>query len=211
MTTPHVEDLLWDWLTGALSEEESERVEIHLDECESCREALELETSLLAAGAPAVKPPPRLFAEATTLARFAAYTDEVARLMDVGSEKAREWLSKIDDEGVWEPTALGSLTLYHIEGGPAVERAITGFNKLEPGTGFPEHTHLGKEYNFVIQGWLVDEHGVEHGPGSLVERDQDYTHEISARADGPPLIYLAITYEGVEIFGMRFGPDSPEL
>lgn len=207
----HVADILLDWLAGGLDESEAVRVEDHLAECAQCRAALDKELRLVAAATPASAPPRgRLLQDATTLARFDQFATQVASLMDVDIDRAREWLANIDDPDVWEDTALGPLDLYHLEGGPAVANCITGFTRLAPGTSFPEHTHLGREYNLVIQGKLRDEHGVVHGPGSLVERDEGTTHEIAAEP-GVPLIYLSIVGEGVEIFGMRFGADSDLL
>lgn len=207
----HVDDMIWDWLLGALDDEDARAVDEHLAVCEACRQRLDEQTRLLAAIAPAPAPPREgLLNRATTLARFDQWSGIIASMADVAMEKARGWLAKIDDPAVWSPTALGDLELFHIEGGPAVERAVVGFVKLAPGTSFPEHTHLGTERVFVLQGRLRDEHGDIHGPGSLVEGDEGHTHEISAEP-GPPLVYLSIVHEGIEIFGMRFGPDSPEL
>lgn len=211
----HVDDMLLDWLHGALEPAEQERVEAHLDECPACREALDRETALFAAAAVDSHPasPPsrqRLLGAATPLRRFERWADQIAAIADVAAQTARQWLSKIDDPSVWSETALGDLNLFHIDGGPAVENAIVGFVRLQPGTSFPLHTHLGKESMFIIQGELRDEHGDVHRPGTLVERDPDSEHEVSAEP-GHPLIYLSVIQEGVEIFGMKFGPDSDQL
>lgn len=207
----HVDDLIWDWLVQDIPEDQARELEEHLAQCVYCQATLDAHIRLLAVTATrAVTGRANLLQSATTLARFERWAEPIASLADVAASEARDWLARIDDPEAWSPTALGALELFHIEGGPRVERAVIGFVRLAPGTGFPEHTHLGREQVFVIQGRLRDENGDVHGPGSLVEREEGLTHEIFAEP-GPPLVYLSIVQEGVEIFGMRFGPDSPEM
>lgn len=209
----HVDDLLWDWLLGALAEDETARVDAHLAECAQCRALLDADAALIAdprLDSVALPPSGRLLAAATTLARFEHFADDVARLMDVTEAVARGWLSRIDDAASWSSAAIPDVGLFHIEGGPAVRNAVTGFVRLAPGTTFPEHTHLGTERVLVVQGTLRDEAGEVHGPGTLVERPAGTTHIIGAEP-GIPLVYLSVVHEGVEIAGVRFGPDSPEL
>jgi putative transcriptional regulator len=91
-----------------------------------------------------------------------------------------------------------------------VQDAIIGVVQLAPGAPFPEHTHLGEEKMFIVQGGLRDEDDVLHGPGALVVRAAGTSHAIAAEP-GVPLIYLNIVHEGLELFGMRFGPDSAEF
>lgn len=207
----HIDEMLHDWFLGTLSDEDAAVVDSHLSDCAECRAAFDQHLMLLTASEPAAAPPvKRVLADATSLRRFSRFAAKIADLSDVAIGQANEWLSKIDEAATWTETAMGALELFHIEGGPAVEDAIFGFVKLEGGTPFPEHTHLGREKIFVIQGRLRDENGDVHGPGALVEREAGTTHEIAAEP-GVPLIYLNIVHEGLEIFGMQFGPDSPEF
>lgn len=208
----HVHELLHDWFLGVLEDDQAREVDAHLADCHDCQAALDQHVRIMTAASDVVASPPvaPLLERATTLQRFVRFTDAIAQLGDVAKEVAEDWLSRIDDAATWAETAMGELQLFHIEGGPAVEDAIFGFVKLGPGASFPEHTHLGVERIFVIQGKLIDEDGGVHGPGVLVERDEGTTHEIRA-AEGVPLVYLNIVHTGLDIFGMQFGPDSPEF
>lgn len=202
----HVVDILHDWFLGALSDEESGHVELHLETCPACRVALDQHMTLMAAADPVgLSGLDRLLSDATPLSRFERFAQDIAAIADVAVDRAKSWLASIDDAASWAETAMHGLELFHIDGGPAVDGAIVGFVKLQAGVAFPEHTHLGKERIFVIQGRMRDEDGQIHGPGALVERDTASTHEISAEP-GIPLIYLNVVHEGLEIFGMTFGP-----
>ncbi len=203
----HIDDILHDWFVGSLEDDEAAKVEAHLNSCKQCQNALDQHLLVCVAldnhpGQPGLD---RLLAEATTLSRFERFTDSIAAISDVVRDTAIDWLTRMDDALSWSETAMEGLQLFHVDGGPAVEGAIFGFVRMVPGMQFPEHTHLGEERIFVIQGGLRDENDVVHGPGSLVERVEGSTHEISAEP-GVPLIYLNIVHEGLELFGMRFGP-----
>jgi anti-sigma factor ChrR (cupin superfamily) len=211
----HVTDLLWDWLHGALSDVESDAVEAHLAECESCQAALDTQTELLSRAAIEVETnvaPSReaILGLATAMNRFGRFAKKVADLTDVALEQAKAWIEKMDDDGMFTETALEMMQIYHIEGGPLVENAIVGFVKIKAGESFPEHTHLGHEQMLVMQGFLRDEDGVLHPPGTLIENPAGMTHEIGAGPD-VDLIYLNVTQTGIELFGMTFGPESPDM
>ena len=208
----HVEDLLHDWFLGALSDRDTEVVDAHLESCAQCRVALDLHLALMADGAAHAEPPPveRLLAAATPIRRFERFIDSIAALADVTAQTAREWLSKIDEATTWEQTRMPALSLFHIDGGPAVDNAIVGFVQIAAGQPFPEHTHLGEERIFVVQGGLRDENGDVHGPGALVRRAGGTTHSIAAEP-GVPLIYLNVVDEGLQVGETTYGPDSDEF
>jgi anti-sigma factor ChrR (cupin superfamily) len=105
---------------------------------------------------------------------------------------------------------MPALSLFHIDGGPAVDDAIVGFVQIAAGQPFPEHTHIGEERIFVIQGGLRDENGVVHTPGTLVKRAPGTSHSIAAEP-GIPLIYLNIVDEGLEVGGTLYGPEDDEF
>lgn len=211
----HVDELLWDWIQGELPQQQDQQVEEHLSQCDACRSQLDREFDTVATFELIRQPEPpfglrdSVLADATTLARFSRYVDKVAAVADVDASTAEEWLSNLEDEEVWDETALEEMHLFHIDGGPSVENAIVGFVRLQPRSGFPEHTHVGDETIVVLQGTIIDENGERHGPGSVVPRKPGTTHEIFA-APGHPAIYLSVVQEGLEVFGMRFGPDDPQ-
>lgn len=208
----HVEELLHDWFLGTLDASAAQRVDEHLGDCVACRNALDEHITLMvsASDVATARCPEELLGKATSLRRFERFAERIASLADVALETVKGWLSKIDDAAVWSETAMEQLRLFHIDGGPAVDDAIIGFVELLAGTSFPEHTHLGTEKTFIIQGMLRDENGDVHGPGELVTREAGTTHGISAEP-GVPLLYLNIIHKGLELFGIEYGPDSTEF
>lgn len=210
----HVEDLLWDWLHGALSDDESVQVETHLENCADCRANLDQQTEMLAMVAVETETttvPTResILALATSQNRFARFVNEIARLTDVAIDQALDWSKKLGDPEAYIPSAVEVMSIFHIEGGPTVEDAIVGFVKIKAGEEFPEHTHLGVEYMLILQGKLRDGDTV-YGPGELVENAGGTTHTIAAEP-GVDLIYLNVTQVGIEVYGMKFGPESPDM
>jgi quercetin dioxygenase-like cupin family protein len=146
--------------------------------------------------------------------RLHRFAEPLAQLMDVDLARARALLDHIDAPGAFEAGPFPGLdiTLCHVEGGPAVANAITGFVRVAPGLSFPEHEHLGEEHVLVLQGRLVERGtGLESGPGDIVTRAAGTSHELSALPGGTDLLYLAVVQTGVKIGDAVMGPGSPEL
>ena len=73
-----------------------------------------------------------LFAGLTT-SRFERFSKIVAGLLDIDQKTANGLLDGIDLAESWEAGLMPGMELYHVEGGPAVVRAITGFIRLRSG------------------------------------------------------------------------------
>ena len=146
--------------------------------------------------------------------RLARFAEPVARLLDVDVTRAQGLLDGIDAHGAFVPGPFPDLdiSLCHVEGGPAVADAVTGFVRVAPGVTFPEHEHLGEEHVLILQGRYVElQTGVEAGPGDVVTRPGGSSHALTALAGGTDLLYLAVVHRGVKIGDVVMGPESPEL
>jgi hypothetical protein len=142
------------------------------------------------------------------LHRFAA---QVAKLLDVDEAEAQRLLDGIDRSDEWDESPLPGVTLYHLDGGPAVADAITGFIQIERGGSFPHHSHLGDEHVLVLQGRCRDKtSGEVFGPGDIADSDDDHEHELEVMP-GPAFIYLAVAFGGIDIGGVVFKPGDPRM
>lgn len=107
---------------------------------------------------------------------------------------------------------MPGMALYHVEGGPAVERAVTGFIRLESAQSFPPHTHLGDESVMVLQGYYVDDvSGHEYGPGDIVRLPAGSAHSFTVLAKSTGLLYLAVVQEGLQIGNQVLLFDDPNM
>jgi anti-sigma factor ChrR (cupin superfamily) len=201
----------------SLSEAEAKAAGAHLDQCASC--AAEFRGSAdalatLALSLPPVQPPAglraRVLESAARANRFEKFAAETAEILDLGLEKARELLSRIDDAASWVASALPGVTLYHLTGGPRVANAVAGFVKIAPGSVFPDHTHQGDEVALVLQGSCRDSSGRVVGRGETVRMGEGSTHALVA-LDGPDFIYLATVQNGLVMFGQEIKPGDPRL
>ncbi len=153
----------------------------------------------------------RLLASAPTDGRYERFVAEVATLMDLDEAGAAALLDGIDRPSSWVPGPLPEIGLYHIEGGPRVADAITGFVRLPQNAVFPEHRHLGDEEVLVIQGSFVDGvTGAVHRPGEVVHMPAGSAHDFQARP-GPALVYLVVVRDGVQIGELVMRADDPRM
>ncbi len=187
----------------------------HLDSCPECAAAHASSARALSAFALAlapVIPPPaledRVLRAVAQTNRFDAFAERAARILDLGVERARALLAAIDDAASWVVSPLPGVSLYHLEGGPAVANAIVGFVRIAPGGAFPDHTHQGEEVALVLQGSCVEGDGRVARRGDELHRETGSTHMLTARP-GPDLIYLAASQNGFLIFGEHLKPGDP--
>ena len=105
---------------------------------------------------------------------YEQYAAVMARLYDVSLDRSRELLGLIDRKASWE-TALPGVHLVHFEGGPAyAATADCGFVRLDCGTAFPPHKHLGEEVSLILAGRLRDRTtGQVYGAGDEIIEPQD--------------------------------------
>jgi quercetin dioxygenase-like cupin family protein len=144
--------------------------------------------------------------------RLHRFAPEVARLLDITEERARALLDGVDDKKSWEASPLDNVTLYHVDGGPKTEGAITGFVRIDPGCVFPLHTHAGPETVLIVQGRCRDSRtGETLRPGDIgAVAPEDGAHEVLA-LPGPPLVYLAVVFTGIEVGDLKFTPESYDM
>jgi anti-sigma factor ChrR (cupin superfamily) len=91
-----------------------------------------------------------------------------------------------------------------IAGGPDSDFVFSGFLRVEAGTTFPPHEHLGEEITFVLQGAFEESvSGEVFTPGRPSIMPSGSRHTFRVLADGPHLIGL-ITVRG----GARFVDDA---
>ncbi|HKU36911.1 MAG TPA: cupin domain-containing protein [Polyangiales bacterium] len=159
---------------------------------------------------PNAEPPPelrsRLLDGLSTQGRFARFAERTAQLLDISLERARALLDRLDDLTLFEPAFPGA-SFFWCEGGPRVANAVRGFVRVQAGTDFPEHEHIGDEIVLVLQGTFHDTTtGVTHHVGDEVLMPAGTSHAYTVPADGTDLLKLSVTREGLRAFGQSFLP-----
>ncbi len=150
----------------------------------------------------------RLLAALETTHRFDDLEDQVAELLDLPQATAAQLLLEVDHASVWEAGPHARCHLFHVSGGPRVADAVTGFVRVEPDAGFPEHEHLGPESVLVLQGAFRDADGRVVRAGELAQMPAGSRHVFDAVGD-LPLIYLAVIQRGVVIAGVPVLAGDP--
>ena len=194
---------------------EQRRAQAHLDACAPCAAEYRLSAEALADLAlslPRSTPSPgmreRVLKSVSTTNRFEKFAAQVAALIDVGIDKARELVGRIDDATSWMTTPVPGVFSYDLPVGPAVADAVVGFIKLAPGAVFPDHEHMGEDTMLIVQGSCVDSHGTVMRRGEVHHMAGGTNHEFKAQP-GPDFIYLGIAKNGIMMFGEHIKPGDP--
>lgn len=148
-----------------------------------------------------------LLAAVTSPAWYEAFVRRTASILELGHDAARAVLAAIDDGSRWMMGPGDGIELFHIEAGPGLESAITGFVRLAPGAVFPHHRHVGYEDVLVLQGSFVHD-GAVVASGMEAPMWPTTSHHVVAGPEG--CVYLAVTLEGLAFDGEDpIGPDDP--
>ena len=147
-----------------------------------------------AAPSPSVRD--RLFADVDALSkpnRWERFAARVAEIYDVTVDKARMFLSWIDEPARWEAAAVPGVQLIHLPPGPRWAAADCGIVRMPAGFHFPNHGHHGPELTLVLQGRSTDSSGAVLAPGDEMELPAGAEHD-----------YVIDEASGDYIFCVRF-------
>ena len=180
--------LVPEYALGSLPEEDVHRFEVEL--AVSPALAREVDGALAAftrvvEALPPVAPDPavraRLLRSVGSVDRFAPFLARIAALVDMTVEAVRPILALVDDRSAWE-AALPGMEMIHFQAGPRFATADAGLVRLQPGTTFPRHRHLGPEVTLVLEGGMSVGDRV-YGPGEVLEMAEGSVHEYRATGE----------------------------
>lgn len=163
----------------------------------------------LAVALPPVRPRDELRARLLASAarpeeRYAPFHTRLSRLLDLGVERLTQIFRAAADESNWERPPIAGMSLFHFEGGPALAGADTGLVRMEAGSEFPLHEHLGKERVLVLSGGYLDSSGTTYGAGQSQEMASGSAHSYVVLPDAP-CVFCVVLEGGITIGGKRFG------
>lgn len=153
----------------------------------------------------------RVLSAAVTEGRFARFASAVSEMLDLPAPAAQGLLDRLADDAVWSPGLIPQMQLCHVQGGPRVQGAITGFVRLESGATFPNHEHLGAEEILILQGSCLD--SVDNKVlrvGDRVQMASGSAHSFDVRK-GPDFLYLAVVFNGLRVNGQELLASDPRL
>jgi anti-sigma factor ChrR (cupin superfamily) len=196
--TAPFDDLVFDYVSGTLGPVELAAFERDLEgsavlrgEVEFAREVL----SGLALDLAPVAPSPSLRDRVLASSRVSAwdrFADAVARLWDVSVERTRAEFARAMAPESWSPGPVPGVSLFHLDGGPAVATADVGIVRFAPGTQFFHHSHTERERYVVLEGCLFDSNGTVEGPGDEVENSGTTFHSFSTDPTQDTVIALVL-------------------
>ncbi len=131
--------------------------------------------------------------------RFNLIVDKLARFFDLGRDRIRVLLDRLDARWLDGPEA--GIQLQHVKGGPRLQGCYAGFFKLQPGVRFPAHRHLGSESMMVLEGSVRESNGHFLTSGDVLHSAQGSAHDFAV-ADDHECIAAVVQAGGME-FGIK--------
>jgi putative transcriptional regulator len=196
----HLDDILPELLLGTLDAPARLEAERHLASCAHCRaESERLAPAMrgLALSVAPVEPPPAVLARVVAgmegPGRLARFADKVARLFDVGRDKALRLLESLSEPAAWQPGFMPGMDFVPVEAGAGREGMAAMLVRFAPGMEFPHHEHAtGDEWTLVLEGGLREDSGAEAWPGELMVKAEGSAHALST-LPGPACVVALLS------------------
>lgn len=158
----------------------------------------------LGASAPRIEPSPDVEAQLMASVgggRLERFVAAIARLYDFSTDRAREVLSCIERQAVWQ-ALLPNVDVIHFEGGPSCATADCGAVRIRAGGVFPVHTHRGKEMSVIVAGVVRDSDGSVYRPGDEIVQNEGTSHTLTAEGSDDAIV-MARAFNGIELARVR--------
>ena len=118
--------------------------------------------------------------------------------MDVAALRAL--FARAEKDSEWQPGPLPRVSLFQLDGGPAVAGLDTGLVRFKKGMPFPRHRHVGPERVLVLEGGYFDDQRW-YGPGDLHVMEDGTEHALQI-GDEQDLLVAVILVADIEVVGM---------
>lgn len=214
----HIDAWIPDLVLGTLDSAARDEVQVHLELCARCAGEVADATAAfsdIALSLPPVRPHASVFTDIlTSIAageprpegptasdRFADLIDRVAEFFDLTRERVKALLDLVDEPTAWGPGKVAGISLLDFRGGARIAGADAGFVRLEPGTTFPYHRHVGGEVVMVLEGSFVGDDGAITRRGEGLRFAAETCHEFTARAEG--CLFAVVIWEGLDFDAVR--------
>jgi len=132
--------------------------------------------------------------------RFSPFFDRLTSLFDLGADALGAIFERAANGDAWQAGPLPWVTLFHLDGGPAVAGLDTGLVRLKKSMPFPHHRHLGRERVVVLEGGYHDHEQRFYGPGDLHEMAEGTEHSLLMNGEQDTLLAVALAAD-IEVVG----------
>lgn len=130
--------------------------------------------------------------------RYAGFGERLAALFDLDAESLGEVLARArrPSDAAWFSVPIPGLRVLHVEGGPETQGSACALVRMEPGTPFPDHGHVGEERALILDGLCEESRGGLYLPGDSLAMDAGSRH--SLRAEGREPLLFAVRHAGIQ-------------
>jgi quercetin dioxygenase-like cupin family protein len=112
----------------------------------------------------------------------------------------REVFARAENENEWQQGPLPWVSLFHLQGGPAVAGFDIGFVRMKKGMPFPSHRHTAFERVLILSGSYHDSEGHYFGPGDLHVMAEGTEHALQTSADEDVFFAMVLAGE-IQVLG----------
>ena len=131
---------------------------------------------------------------------FAPLFGKLTQFFDLNVAALRAVFARAEKDSEWQTGPLPWVSLFHLDGGPAVAGLDTGFVRLKKGMPFPRHRHVGAERVLVLEGGYFDHDQRWYGPGDFHLMAEGTEHSLQMGAEQDVLLAVILAAD-IEVLG----------
>jgi quercetin dioxygenase-like cupin family protein len=123
--------------------------------------------------------------------RYAPLFGKLSQFFDLNVAALRALFARAEKDSEWQRSPLPWVSLFHLEGGPAVAGLDTGLVRFQKGMPFPRHRHVGPERVLVLEGGYFDDQRW-YGPGDLHVMEDGTEHALQIGTEQDLLVAVIL-------------------
>jgi quercetin dioxygenase-like cupin family protein len=132
--------------------------------------------------------------------RFEPLFGKLTQFFDLNVAALRAVFARAENDSEWQAGPLPWVSLFHLDGGPAVAGLDTGLVRLKKGMPFPRHRHVGAERVLVLEGGYFDDDQRWYGPGDFHSMAEGSEHSLLMGAEQDVLLAVILAAD-IEVLG----------
>ena len=132
--------------------------------------------------------------------RFAPLFHKLTQFFDLDLAALGAVFARAEKDSEWQAGPLPGVSLFHLDGGPALAGLDTGLVRLKKGMPFPRHRHVAAERVLVLEGGYLDDNQRWYGPGDLHLMAEGTEHSLQMGAEQDVLLAVILAAD-IEVLG----------
>ena len=192
------DDSLIDYVLGLATESERQLIEEGMEQSASLRDRVaSLRDTVAMPGLAVVPMQPdsdlqnQIFNSIGPVPTYSGFVGRLSVFLDLPEKRVSEILAYLESpEKYLEQSGLPGIRKLEVEAGLRHADSDCALFLMERESVFPQHSHLGEEWGFILQGEAREDSGRRYQPGDIVYKTKEQKHSFTSIGKLPFVFFV---------------------